>query len=126
MRAQANSDSLGFAVDVERLIKFRMENHPGSAQYAVFGNSDVPRLNHGPRGAADHILVDRSNPEVWRIVCDVRQYCDVRDAGPYQVQRFTKRAVVVRDQRNDQIRTSTMPVSRQYPDLRTVGRPNHA
>jgi hypothetical protein len=109
---------------LRRLVEAGVQDHAGHGQHAVARKVQGPRLLPRPLGTANQILILVLDPEVRRVVRDVRHDRDERPAGTGVREGFTQSAVVMRDEGNHHVHGMLSPVLLQYLNLAMVRQPD--
>ena len=117
VRPKPQPHPFGGAIDLERLVEFRVKDHPRGLQNAIDGHPELARLTRCPLRATDHILILAFDPEMRRVIGNVGYQRDERSARPTAIQRFFERAIVMRDQRDDHVRLRLGPIGFQHAYL---------
>ena len=91
------------------LIKYWSQDHAAHSTELPRFVVHLDRLLICALRSTNQILSLTLHPEVRRIICQVRENCDIRSCGSDPLQTFEKRAVQIRNQRNHHVRLSRPP-----------------
>ena len=109
---QAKLDPLGSAVQLYRAVEIRPDDHSRCGVKAgrrVTGDSCLfQRLR---RAANQVLLLPRLDPEIWRMIRQIRENGDVLHAGKCADYRFIQDAVEIGDQRDHEVGRRSKPVA---------------
>jgi len=108
-RVEAELAPLGVAIELERLVKARIQNHARGAKNVSIVVPQLMGLLYGALRAADEVLRLALDPEVRRIIGDVGQDGDQRNLRNRFPHAFADRAIQVGHERDDQIREALAP-----------------
>ncbi len=103
-----------------------MKNHPRRPEDALLRVAQRARLLDGAVRAADQVLLLALDPEVRRIVGDVRKYGYEWASRKRARKAFPQRAIEVRHKRNDHIRLRFFPMRFEQANCGTMIQAYHA